>query len=176
MSRDTIQEIFRALAEQLTLKISETIQTLYEDYNIQEIQGVSFTPNGTFNALLFIKHNLSTDINVSLNSYLTGLLLGYTPEDITFFYQRFDFWDYLQEQAPKDETVSYPPFSLTEWPEDLNVKFNDYLQKIWPKSKAAKRFFSNKEHAKKWLNEHEKYTTKELFQQIQKLKKSQKTE
>ena len=99
--------------------------------------------------------------------------MGYAPEDIEFFYQRKAFWDYLKEQAPKNETVSYPPFSLTEWPKELKEKFDRYLQNVWPETKEGKSLFADKEYAQQWLEEQKKYTIEELLQQIQVLKKTQ---
>lgn len=170
------QEIFKTVAEQLTIKNNEAIKKIYQDHDIHQIEGVSYTAKGEREALLMAKKLLSHANNkLAQNSYLEGILLGYAPEDIDFFYQRIAFWEYLKQQAPDNKTASSPPFSLSEWPKELKEQFDSYLQRVWPETKKGKSFFADKEYAQQWLEEQKKYSTEDLLQQIQVLKKGQVT-
>ena len=161
---DTSRMLERMLLEQLV-----AFEQLVKKENIQEIDGISYSPEGQRNALLLAQFlALEEKSLVPFNDYLTGLLLGYAEDDIIFFYQRSAFIHHLDEQDPGVDV----PFSHEEFSPEMNAQFQVYLKNIWPTSASHKRLIENVAFAQDWLKEHEHDTIEDLEQQLADAKKA----
>jgi hypothetical protein len=139
--------------------------------NIKEIDGVSYRPEGERNALLFAKQNLLNEQSDSpSNDYLQGYLLGYDEKDIEFFYQRWDFFGYLQTNKKIAEDF-LRPFSYEEFSPELKKEFEIYKTKVWPPtSERHSKYENDKKDAFRWVEENKQYSNEQLYEQIEKLK------
>lgn len=160
----TLQEVKNELIDEYN-----TFEQLEKAENIQELDGVSYRPEGKRNALLFVKRQLLTEDKDSPNKFLQGLLLGYDQKDIEFFYQRGEFRQQLKE---KNENDSFVPTSYTEFSPELKNKFENFKKSEWPLSQNHSRYELDKTKAIEWLEENKVFSDDQLYQQIQELKKT----
>lgn len=146
-----------------------TFAQLAEAENIQELDGLSYLPEGKRNALLFAKQELLYEQgDFSANDFLQGYLLGYDKKDIEFFYQRLEF----QQQRKNDKDNSFVPSSYTEFSQELKKEFENFKKFEWPISKNHNRYELDKKKAIDWLEENKAFSIDQLYQQIQELKKT----
>jgi hypothetical protein len=161
----TLQEVKSELINEYNL-----FEQLAKQQDIQELNGVSYRPEGKRNALLFIKQALLYERNgFSANDFLQGYLLGYDKKDIEFFYQR---WEFHQQLKKKNEENVLIPSSYTEFGPELTKEFENFKKNVWPLSKSNNRYELDQKEAIDWLEQNEAFSNDQLYQQIQELKKT----
>jgi hypothetical protein len=159
--------IWETLHDVKTELMSEyhAFEKLAEAENIQELDGLSYRPEGKRNALLFIKQRLLYKSGDLYNDFLQGYLLGYDKKDIEFFYQR---WEFMK----KNEDTPLIPGSYTDFSPDLKKEFENFKKSEWPVSKDHSKYELDKKNALDWLDENKALSSDQLYQQIQELKKN----
>lgn len=147
-----------------------TFAQLIKSEQIQELDGLSYRPEGKRNTLLFIKQKwIYEHDDFSANDFLQGYLLGYDENDIEFFYQRFEF---REQQKEKNDTSVFVPTSYAEFSPELQKEFEIFKKYKWPTSKNYNRYEIDKKNAIDWINENKVFSDDQLYQQIQSLKKA----
>ena len=115
-----------------------------------------YTHEGARNALLIRKYFLERNLPFMTNNpYLLGTLLGYTEDDILFFYQR---WAYLLtfDHIPDEEWIFDP---LSKWPQKKQNTFHAFVEK----NKTWKiEYDKEKSMAASWLKANEHYSIEYL--------------
>lgn len=139
---------------------------------IRLFKGVSFRPEGEQDALLFILYALQSSFGISINSYVDGVLLGYSLADIEFYYQREEFWDYLKH-IYSDANATYPR-TYSEFSDEQKKLFDIFVKKHWIGSAGHQQFERDKAEADKWLQEYRTHTIEQLYQEIADLEQQKK--
>lgn len=168
-SRTVVWRTLQNVKSELINEYSAFAQ-LAEAENIQELDGLSYLPEGKRNALLFVKQELLFEQgDFSANDFLQGYLLGYDKEDIEFFYQRLEF---RQQQKKNNENNSFVPSSYAEFSHELKKEFENFKKYEWPMSKNHSKYELDKKKAIDWFEENKAFSNDQLYQQIQELKKT----
>lgn len=131
-----------------------------------------YNAQGERNALLLIKNMMTNKIKAKegANDYLWGLLLGYNPEDREFFYQLDGFELWLRETGYEGELPDRGEFPI--WPDTFKTEFSDFEKNVWPTSQAHQKYVQDVADAQQWIEGNKKFTTAQLYAQIEELKKA----